>query len=372
MSVSILDLLTVETKDVILDKFVTLLRIAGFPTASWQTASFMRHTVEGESSLLVDLATSVQKIGLGGYIKYAGQVSDDWVDLLGENVFSEERKAAVYTRGKVRLTDSAAVGPVTINDSSFWVANADKTLRFRNVEAGVVPLNGYVDLTFEAETAGVDWNVGNLALTEVLTPIPGVTMSNPSLDTGTWITQQGADKESNDRYAARCLDKWAQIGSGADEAGYRYRAASSSAEITRVRPYSPGAGAVRVVVAGDSGPVSTAALALADTAVLSRRPLGVPDILTLNAGVNAQSVVAVLAIELGRDPAGVISAAQKAVNAFARTLDIGAKKVSREKIIRALDVDGVTDLEMSAPATDFALLDNEIWVPTFLVTTAAS
>jgi hypothetical protein len=368
MTVSLTDLLTIPTKEQVLDKFVGLLRLAGFPTASWQTTSFMRHTVETESDLFVDISTLIQKVAKGGLIKLAGDIDDSWVDLCAENVFAEARKAAIFTQGKATLTDAESSGPHPIAAGAFWIANEDQTLRFVNTTADTIPLGGSVELTFQAESAGTDWNVGVDELTEILTPLPGVTASNIAQDTGTWITQQGADAESNSALATRCLDKWATLGAGANDEAYRYRVTSVSSEITRARIYSPGAGSVRIIIAGDVGPVSTAALTAAQVLVASKRPIGVPDVTVANATVYTQSIAGILYITSGKDRAAVLSAAQASVNAFARALALGSK-VSREKLIQALLVAGVEDAELSSPAGDYQLGANEVWIPSYALTT---
>lgn len=371
MTVSLTDLLPIPTKDQVLDKFVMLLRLAGFPTASWQTGAFMRHTVETESELYVDLSSLIQKVGRAGLIKLAAEVGDSWVDICADNVFAETRKPAVYTQGKATLTDTAGIGPITINPGAFWIANADKSLRFKSINASaqVLPLSGTLTLDFEAESAGTKYNVGNGELTQILTPQPGVTAINAALDTGTWITQQGADAETSAALASRCLDKWATLGTGANEGAYRYCALSASSEITRVRVYSPGGGAVRVLIAGDAGPVSSAALTAAGTAIAAKRPLGVPDVTTANVSVFSQVIAGTLYLKAGQDPAAVIAAAQAAVNELQRSLDIGSK-VSRERIIRALFVDGIDDIDLTTPAADAQLTDNQVWIPSYSLAAA--
>jgi hypothetical protein len=366
MAISIDDLLPV-TKEQILDKFVGLLQLAGFPTSSWQSGDFKRHTVESESELYVDLATVIRNVGKAGFIKLAPEIGDEWVDLCAE-FFDETRKPAVYTQGLATLTDADGIGPVAIAAGAFWIANADRTLRFVNVDGGTLTLNGTLELTFQAETAGTDWNVGNDELTEILTPQPGVTVRNLAQDNGTWITQQGADVESSSAFVQRCIDKWSTLGAGTDEGAYRYRATSASSEITKCRVYSPGAGAVRVIVAGDAGPVSSSALALAAASIESKRPLGVPDVTTTNCTVNNQTVSGVLYVKAGRDRAAALAAAQGSLNALARAADIGAV-VSREQMIKALLVDDVEDLTLTLPAADIELGASEKFVPTYALTT---
>jgi len=368
MTVSLADLLTIPTKDQVIDKFAGLLRLAGFPVASWQTTSFMRHTVETESDLHVDLATLIQKVAKGGFIKLAVEVGDSWVDLCADNVFAEVRKGAVFTQGRAEIADTAGIGPVTINPGTFYIANANKTLRYFNVTGGSIPLNGSLPLTFQAETAGGEWNVGPGELVEILTPQPGLKVSNPAQETGTWISQQGTDVETSERLAQRCLDKWSMIGSGSDDGAYRYRATSSSAEITDALVFSPGGGAVRVVLRGDSGPVSLAALAAATSIILQKRPIGVPDVLVLNANPFVQPLAGTVFVTPGRDPAATLAAVQASVNAFQRKLPLGAK-VSREKVIRALLVDNVDDLDLTTPLLDVQIGQTDVWLPSYALVT---
>lgn len=364
------DLIKIPTKDEFVTTFVSLFKLGGFPIASWHSGSLHKHTVETESSIFVDLSTSIQSIAKAGLIKLAGEVADEWVDLCAENVFDEERKGAVYTKGSVTITDAEGVGPVDISAGSFWIANADGSLRFVNLAAATVPLNGSVAVTFQAETAGAAWNVSNGALTEALTPIPGLEVSNPALaDTGTWITQQGTDKETNAELADRCINKWATLGTGSNDDAYLYNTKSVAAEITRAKVYSPGGGSVRVVVAGASGPVSASALALAVEIVERKRPIGVPDVLTSNAIARTDVVAATLTVSAGKDPASALAAAQASVNALARSSTIGGK-VSRERVIKALLVDGLVE-DCDLPSfVDLSLGLTEVWVPTYALTVA--
>lgn len=369
MGVSLSDLMKVLSKDDVLTSFISLLRLGGFPVASWHSGSLQRHTAETESALLSDLTEAVKNAAKGGFIKLAAEVDDDWVDLCAENVFAETRKPAVYTQGVVRLTDAASSGPHTISPGGFWIANGDRSLRYVTVNAAdeTLPLGGSLTLTFQAESPGAAYNVGNGALVEALTPLPGVTVENVDPGTGTWITQQGNDAEGNDVLVQRCLDKWSTIGSGSDESAYRYYATSASNEITRAKVYSPGGGSVRIVVGGSSGPVSAAALAAAAALIEAKRPLGVPDVVTSNAVARAQLITGVLYVDTGRDLAAALAAAQAAVDARARLTAIGGK-VSRERIIRELMVDGVNDLDLSAPAADLQLALDEVWVPSYSLT----
>lgn len=368
MAVSWYDLVTVPTKDDFLNAFIRLFRLANFPVASWHSGSLQRHTAETESSLFSDMSATVQNIGRAGFIKYAALVGDAWVDLCAENVFDETRKPATYTEGVWQLTDGGSIGPVSVAAGTFWVSTADKSKRYVNTEAFTVPLGGTVSFAIKAESPGTDWNEGVGAITEILTPQPGFVGSNVSLDAGTWITAQGANRESNEALISRCLDKWSTLGSGANEGAYRYHALSVSSEITGVRVYSPGGGKVRIVVRGDAGPVSSTALGLAAVRIEEKRPLGVPDVVTSNCVYSARTIAGT--IYTSGDPSSVLAKIQSNVAALARATPIGAR-VSRERIIATMMLPEVTDMELPEP-TDFQLGASEVWGPSFALTVEAA
>jgi hypothetical protein len=59
-------------------------------------------------------------------------------------------------------------------------ATADGTLRFVNTTAGSLPAAGSLALEFAAESPGAAFNAGNGAIAQIITPLPGVTVANPS------------------------------------------------------------------------------------------------------------------------------------------------------------------------------------------------
>lgn len=375
---SLLNLITVPTKTAFLTKFIELLRLAGFPVSSWHSGSLQKHTAETESDMLSELARAVQQIAKAPFIRLAKDLGASWVELNAYEVFDEEPKESLTTQGVVVITDVGGVGPITRPAGTYWVANADKSYRYVNVAAFTVPLNGAVSPLFQAESPGVDWNVGVGALTEQLTPEPGLSIANPAGANGTWITRQGTNRESVDALVQRCLDKWSTLGSGSNDAAYRYYALTAPesatdaeralwAEATRVRVYSPAPGSVRVVIAGPRGPVSASALAAIASYIDQKRPLGVWDVVTSNAVVNLVTIGGVLRVAPGFSPASVLSKAQAAIDLFTSQSPIGGTngKMSREALIKATMVDEVSDLDGFLPATDVPVNNDEIVVPKF-------
>lgn len=353
-------------------KFGELLQLASIPVFSWSPFAWLRRVIEDESTLFEDLAKLVRMVALSRFRHLSKELlgEDDanaWLDLEAENFYDELRKPAVFTRGIVRFTDSGEVGPIPIDDPRVvWVGDELGTYRYVNRAPFTIPLSGFVDVEVEADEAGEKYNLPNGGVTSLQTDLLGVTVQTQSQENGTWITQQGTDAESFDAFNARLDDKWSTLGSGADDAGYRFRALSSSPEVKRCKVYSPAGGQVRIVVAGASGVVSADAFALA-VAANTGKVLGVPDVETSNPALLNTVVQATLEVLPGTDPAVAKAAALAAVQTYARSLPVGPRKVSRERIIRALSVDGVDDLTLTSPAADFVPLPNELWVPSFNV-----
>ena len=78
---------------------------------------------------------------------------------------------------------------------------ADDTigLKYRNITAGTIPAGGSLPLIFEAESPGAQYNVPNNTITVLNTPLNGVTINNPDPGSGTWITSEGSDVETDER-----------------------------------------------------------------------------------------------------------------------------------------------------------------------------
>lgn len=367
---SLSDLLALADKSTIQTKIVELLRAAKFPAAAWQPFSMLRHFAETEPALLEDQAKAIALLAAAGYARTAPTA---WQDMIGSDFFNEARKQAVYTEGTVILTDSAGVGPQSVSANVYWVGDAPGTTRFLVISGGTIPLNGSLAVTVRAEKAGASYNLGNGAISELLTSFPGISVSNPANPNGTWITQSGADVESNTAYAERMLDKWSTLGAGCDDPAYRYWASSSSAEIAKVKVTSPLGGQVRVYVAGALGLVSNAARDAARAVVYAKRPIGVPDVVVDHAAVVQQLIEVVLRVRPGYSPTVAVGRSQAGVDAYARSLPIGGGDgglVSREKIIGALDIEDIDDMTLVNLAGDLTLEPNQVFVPTYAITTA--
>ncbi len=363
------DLLRLPTRDEWKSKITAFLAGSGFPVASWSKVALPRYFVETEAAMKEDQGAVVKRLASTSSIRLAKAEGPEYVEFCASDIYDEVPNPATFTQGICVVEDAGGVGPDTLQAGAVWVANVDRSKRFKIISfpdgSNIVPLNGSIRVLVEAESAGADWNVGNDEIVEWITAKPGLSISNPQDISGTWITQQGTDKEDEDSLINRCLDKWSTLGTGSNGEAYRYFARKASPEITRCNPYSPGNGEVKIIVAGPSGPVSFEALTAARELIGLRQPLGMPFVTVDNAIVRSVLISGLIKFRRGSDIASGLAEAQFAVNEFARSVDVG-QFVSKESILAALSSPpDVVDLTIDAPAEDVNLTIEEVFVPTF-------
>lgn len=360
------ELLTAPTRDEALEALILFARMGDFPTSNWSPFGLPRQLFESESKFLSKLGEAIKAIASGGFNKLA---EAGWLDLLSENFYLNKRKPAVFTEGRLTLRDIAGVGPTTKQSGTVWAASLDGTRRYKNLEAFTVPLNG-VGLTidgklplFQAESAGVAWNLGNGTITQLVTSLPGISVSNPAdPDTGSWIVTRGDERESDPSLRQRNDDKWSTIGSGANEAAYRYWATTLVNEVRRVKvaESSIGDGRVYAYLAGTGGAASGAAVATVNAFLQVKvRPLC--SRLLVSAAANREIPISgTIFVRLGYDLVKVLAKAQEALSIFFGAFDIGATIFKSALIDVLMEVEGVynvalDDIAVSLGATEVAV-----------------
>jgi phage-related baseplate assembly protein len=367
---SLSDLLKIPTKTEVLDQLVALARLTGFPTASWHPLSLSRHLFEAESSYLSDLTTLIGNIAKGGLIKLAGEAPAGWLDLCAENVFDEERQAAVKTVGQYTLTDTASTGPHTITAGAFYVASSDLSKVYvvsATPNGTTLTLGGTLDVTITAVEAGAAYNLATDSIDQLLTSLSGVTGTNPAGDLESWITTQGADEETDDELVTRCLGKWATLGSGSNDGAYTYWATSTSAEVKRVQVVDLDDGEVHIFIAGSSGGLSDDTVETVSDYIETKRPLGVRQT-TLSASTTPVDISGTLRPKDGYTFATIKAKAEAAIDEYFRTLDIGAVVVKSEMIAAAKGAEGVYDVKIDTPTDNISQSTGYVAVPEYFFT----
>ncbi len=348
MAASLLSLVTPLTREDVRRNALGLLQLVGFPVASWGPASVPRALVEVFSESVADLSATVSRIAQSGFLSFA---EAEWLSLLAAEFFGVTRKPAVFARGTALLTDGGAAGPFTVLPGQLWAASKSGR-RFTNLTGGTLVLGGKLSLEWKAEGAGASYNVAAGDLATLLTPLPGVTVSNPALPgLGTWLLEQGVDGEADEALRQRCRDKWSSLGAGGNAPAYAFHAKSASPQVTRVKVYeaTPTGGQVTLVLAGPAGALTDPTIVPSVAAYLEdgRRPQCVK--------VNVKSATNRLVTLLGeirvratlKDPAVAYVAGQ--LVDLQASLGIGDPVAVAELVQRTMDAPGVLNAKLTSP-----------------------
>lgn len=201
-------------------------RANGVPVDAWQSTTNVGLSQTQENALLfANERQAVTELARAMFLQYA---SGDGLTLFARSQFSLERYLAQVAIGNVRLISSPSAplynflpGDITIGTQG--PAANQKT--YTNVVGGTLTPNSILDLVFQANAPGADYNIANNTQLDLKTSFAGVAVSNPIYPPDfTWLTQQGADVESDDALKQRCITRWGTIGAECNEEGILYYA----------------------------------------------------------------------------------------------------------------------------------------------------
>lgn len=338
------DLVTPVTRDRALSSALALLAAAGFPVTAWGSTSDPRAILETEAQAIADLSTTIAGIAEGGVLDLA---EGGWLDLLAE-WWGETRQAAVITQGTRTLVETANA-PQTWGAGELVIASSvDPTLVYRNVGSVSLPALGEVAVTFAAEAPGAAYNRDASELGELATPVPGVSIATT---TGLgWITQSGADTESDADMRVRLRAKWGELTTTGPAASYLKWVLDASNELNRIAIIEdatavPPSAAVRVIVAATTGVPTSGALTAAQAYVEERRPLGVVVAVEAAAAfsVAVRGTVKVLTAYRASAELGVAAA----LDAYSRDAAIGGTVYLGKVYDLIMSVPGVVDVDLT-------------------------
>lgn len=330
-----------------------------FPVTAWDPTGNARGLVEAEADALASLSKTIAAIASGGFLDYA---TGDWLTLLAKSVYGEDRKQGVVLIGSLLLANSTGAG-IPINPYDLTV-ESDNLLTYQNTTGGTVPAGGTLPVTIVAGAPGTAYNVGNGSISTLLTPVPGLSVSNPAVGgTGTWIVTAGVDVESDTALATRCRAKWGTLGTGGTVDAFTSWALSSSSSVTRVKiqENTPSGGQVTVLVAGAAGAIVDApTLAAIDAYIQLRRPLTVRVFTQSASNFNVRVIgtVTVQALQLTTAKAAVATAL---TNLFA-SLPIGATIPVSTVVSAIAAVPGVNEVALTNPSNVALRLGTDDWV----------
>ena len=339
---------------------IDLLAQLGFPSNSWQSASIQRTMVQAMGWVYMTCRNLVASSVTFGFNETA---EDDALTYFAASHYDNTRIAAVKTQGTVRLTGGAtgsfpyaiAIGDLVVSDGTYT---------FRNITGGTLNASSTLDLTFEAEVAGDDSNVADTTITTMVTPLAGVTCSNPDLGAGLgWMTRVGVDAETNAALRARNRTKWAALPIEVPADGYEYiaRTAVSNCRVDVDDSNPGGAGTVYVYIAKSDGAASGAEVTLVQAAVDARLMGGQCTVYAADAVT--QNFDFDLYHESGYTSANIKTAVEAAITAFVNSQPVSGNDnpppgglITLNALIAAISaVTGVSAVVMTTPSSDITV-----------------
>jgi hypothetical protein len=158
-----------------------------FPVTDWLPGSFERTMLKMIATGYVDREDVVAMVTAGGFLDLAAQITDadgnlieGWMELLAAQNYNNPRGEATYTKQMLLLTCTAGPGPYT-RAAGEIVAYAPATgNKYTNVASVTIPDGGSVTAVFQAESPGLGYNDSAGSILGLVTPMPGVSVSNPT------------------------------------------------------------------------------------------------------------------------------------------------------------------------------------------------
>lgn len=356
------------------DYFDFDLSVPTLPTAAWQPGSTPLTLAELMAEACENLAVAVRNIAAGGLLRTA---YGPWLDLVLENTYDLPRNAARATVGNVVLIDSAGAGPFTIAPGTVWVGTSGG-LRFSNVNGGTLTLGGELTLSFQAEKPGSIYVVGGGTITQLLTSMPGVTVSNPNPVGGEWYTIAGTDKETDAAAQDRAESRWPSLGIGTPAEAYDLWARTASDGVvtrTFVRPSPTQPGYIEVFLAGTGGSIGSPTIALVQDYVDERA--GLTTVPVVDSAIAFGVIVDATAyVKAGQQVAASLAISQNLTALFGGGVNSVGEElpgipiggvVYRSQIIEQIQLaPGLRNVDLATllPAADIALADTEVAVLT--------
>lgn len=131
---------------------------------------------------------------------FLGWLASDW--------FAVDPDPPAFTLGWLRITNAG--GAVTL-PATFAVKTA-AGLVFKLVSGAVTVPGGVSYAQIVADKAGSAYNVQAGTITQLVTSVAGITVSNqPQPPAGSWLITYGGDRETPDSVYTRCRANWARL-----------------------------------------------------------------------------------------------------------------------------------------------------------------
>lgn len=265
MAVSLASLITVETAQTLLTKALIVAESLGLPVTSWSPGDPSRVFLITEAEALAALEEQDTQFIRAGFLDTA---EGDWLKLRVEQSYSITPIEASFATTEVTLFNGSG-GEFVIEPGDLTFENTETQKTYHNTASGTLAIGPGTTLTLdvEADEAGSDSNAAIGEIASMITQLDElVTCTNTAAALAT-------DAEDEISMRQRARDKLGALSPDGPPDAYRYVATTpelaGTSAVTRVRTQPDnGTGVVLVSLAGPSGEVAAADVALVAAAIL--------------------------------------------------------------------------------------------------------
>lgn len=226
------------------------LQALGFDTESWQDGDFERTFLTLQATMASDFSDVQSLHAAWGFNRYA---EGEALNLHSDSNYDQTKVPAVNTVGPVTFTNA---GTQTYElKTGELIARSTSGILFTLDADDTIPASGSVPINMRANIAGITGNVPSDSITSLVTPLAGVTITNPG---SPWYTTTGQDEESDASMRERNSLKWTSQTVELIAESYEAIARTAGASKVFVDDANPrGAGTIDVLCSAETALLST-------------------------------------------------------------------------------------------------------------------
>ena len=245
MTINISTLFTPATQPQWLAQILTNAQTLGLSATGWQSGGIARTILAILSNVLAVSDSIISTMIQGGFLDSASTVTADpslppyttgtawtagWLDLLAQGVYNVQRQPATFATGPITITCGPGVTPATLAPFTFHVANPTPNgPTYVNTTAITLAPNTPTTGTFQADLAGPSGNAGPGVISQTVTSILGVSVSNPG-------SLLGLSAQGNAAVVSLCRAKLQSLSVNGPVGAYDYFARQAGALLAAQTP----------------------------------------------------------------------------------------------------------------------------------------
>lgn len=178
---SLSSLLTTVSEQQAFQALLQYYQVAGFPTTTWEPGDIDETRMQAFAAAINAYVTNYLPAVAGGSLLDYAPNYPGWTALTAQQIYNLLQNAATNTAGTMTATNVATT-PYAFSAGQLYAVFGTSGNRYINTSSGTIPASGSLaGIAFQAENPGAAYNdPSNSGDITLVTPLPGVTMSNPA------------------------------------------------------------------------------------------------------------------------------------------------------------------------------------------------